>query len=222
MQETIEEFVARIGEINLYLSFLKKFEDGIIKNFFKKEEMNNILKSNCFLMLYNLIESTFINGIDILYNILKTNNHKYQDISDKLKDIWFNYSFKKSFDPNSHFNTYKTKAYKVIDSILKKETIKMDRKAIGLDGNLDCENIMNTCNSHGIGLNVSNKKEGGAILHIIKLKRNDLAHGAISFSECGKDFSYQDLKKYKNEIMIFLYGYIKSLKEYIDKEEYLI
>ena len=81
---------------------------------------------------------------------------------------------------------------------------------------------METCNSHGIGLNVSNKKEGGAILHIIKLKRNDLAHGAISFSECGKDFSYQDLKKYKNEIMIFLYGYIKSLKEYIDKEEYLI
>ena len=42
MQETIEEFVARIGEINLYLSFLKKFEDGIVKNFFKKEEMNNI------------------------------------------------------------------------------------------------------------------------------------------------------------------------------------
>lgn len=213
MNIVLAEFKDRVQEINIYINFIEKLEEN--------DKISNILKANCLLMIYNLVESTFTNGIEKIYSVLKYEKCTYQNICEKLQTIWFEYKFKNAFDPNSHFNTYKGKALEILTSILNQDIILLNKKATNINGNLDGDEIRKVCNSHGITLKILKSAQGGRFLSDVKEKRNSLAHGSISFSECGRDYTLNDLKGIKIQIVIFLISFIKSLETYLNKKEYL-
>ena len=54
----------------------------------------------------------------------------------------------------------------------------------------------------------------------VKERRNDLAHGTLSFAECGRDYSIDQLIDIKKETVLFLKGLLTGMKKYYDEQQY--
>ena len=222
-------FNDRKDEIDLYFKFID-FLDNIEKTenvekssyILYNKDVEKIIRANSLLMLYNLVESTLVTGIEEVYSALKENNITYNQVRSEIKEIWFNYRFSNAYDRKAHYDTYKKTAEKIIESIVHKDTLILNRKATGISGNIDAISIRDVCKKHGIQFNTPRNCHGGEKLTQVKDQRNQLAHGTLSFLECGRDFTAEDLHVIKDEVEKFLSGFIDSIESYYDNEEYLI
>ncbi|MBA3924663.1 MAG: hypothetical protein H0X31_24350 [Nostocaceae cyanobacterium] len=77
------------------------------------------------------------------------------------------------------------------------------------------------CKDHGIVYSIDDSCKGGIVLDDVKEKRNYLAHGTISFVECGRDYSIDELVSIKDQTITFLYGILTGMKVYYDEKKYL-
>lgn len=225
MQATIDTFNERIAEIDLYYSALdelyqskrtinngeKYFEDDFLK----------ILKSNALLMIYNLVESTIMSGILEIYASFSQHGITYKMVRKEIQEIWFSFKFNQVYDKSAHYHSYRDKASEIITSILSDDTLALDRKAASISGNLDANKIRIICQDHGIRFNLGRQCRGGIVLSDVKDKRNNLAHGTISFVECGRNYSVVDLTKIKNETVLFLNDILAGMQDYYDNQLYL-
>ncbi len=222
-------FNDRKDEIDLYFKFID-FLDNIEKTenmeksnyILYNKDVEKIIRANSLLMLYNLVESTLVTGMEEVYSALKENNITYSQVRREIKEIWFNYRFSNAYDRKAHYDTYKKTAERIITSIMLNEPLILDRKATGISGNLDATSIRDVCKKHGIQFNTPGNCHGGEKLTQVKDQRNQLAHGTLSFVECGRDFTVEDLHVIKEEVENFLSGFIDSIESYYDNEEYLI
>lgn len=225
MQGTIDTFNDRVGEITLYYEALKSLYDTkAVQNNGQKyydDDFLKILKSNALLMIYNLVESTIMGGITEIYDDLHQHGVTYRQVRREIQDIWFVFKFNQVYDKNAHYNSYRDKAVEIINSILSGETLTLDRKATNISGNLDAEKIRQVCNEHGISYQTDPNCKGGYVLADVKEKRNDLAHGTLSFVECGRDYTIDDLEKTKDQTILFLQGILNGMKDYYDRQLYL-
>ena len=87
----------------------------------------------------------------------------------------------------------------------------------GISGNLDAKMIRNIYRTYNIHFSPCN----GRLLKEVKAHRNKLAHREISFSECGRNYIFSELKRYKEQIFCFLDSVVSDLKIYIENEEYV-
>lgn len=224
MQAIFDMYDERIREINLYFNAMKELDQGTMENKhnanFYDIEFIKILKANSLLMIYNLVESTVMGGILEIYDRLKQEGLTYSKVRKEIKDIWFSYKFRQVYDQNAHFNSYKGKALEIVNSILVGEVIELDRKATYISGNLDAQQIRNVCDDHGIRFETTEGSRGGVVLETVKERRNDLAHGTLSFSECGREYSIEQLVTIKDETILFLKGLLIGMKEYYDQKQY--
>lgn len=224
MQAIFDMFDERVQEINLYFEAIKELdrnsnEDSSTEAYFNSEFIK-ILKANTLLMVYNLVESTVMGGILEIYDKVKQEGLTYAGVRKEIKDIWFSYKFRQVYDQQAHYNSYKGKALEIVNSILVGEVIELDRKATAISGNLDAQQIRNVCSEHGIIFQPDAKSRGGIVLETVKERRNDLAHGTLSFAECGRDYSIKDLGKIKDQAVLFLRGLLASMKQYYDEKQY--
>ncbi|WP_455600532.1 MAE_28990/MAE_18760 family HEPN-like nuclease [Cloacibacillus sp.] len=225
MQATIDIFEDRVREITLYYDALKalyksKDEQNSDQKYYE-DDFLKILKSNALLMVYNLVESTIMGGIIGIYDDLQQQGITYQQVRQEIRDIWFIFKFNQVYDKKAHYNSYREKAIEIINSILTGETLVLDRKAANVGGNLDAKKIRQVCNDHGISFQTDPQCHGGLVLSDVKEKRNNLAHGTLSFVECGRDYSINDLERIKVETILFLQGIIDGMKIYYDRHLYL-
>lgn len=61
---------------------------------------------------------------------------------------------------------------------------------------------------------------GGSKLLTVKTQRNLLAHGNISFSECGRERTFIELNDIKNEVINYLEDILNNIEIYIDNKDY--
>ena len=172
-------------------------------------------------MIYNLVESTILGGIVEIYDVLKQNGINYRQVRREIQDIWFSYKFNQVYDKNAHYNSYREKAAEIITSILEDRPLVLGRKATQISGNLDAEMIRQVCTEHGIIYHVDPGCRGGFALTDVKEKRNNLAHGTSSFVECGRNYTITDLKKTKDETILFLSGILNGMQDYYSQQLYL-
>ncbi len=224
MQAIFDMFDERVQEIDLYFEALKELDQGNTEHLgtshYFDSEFIKILKANTLLMVYNLVESTVMGGILEIYDKLKQEGLTYSGVRKEIKDIWFAYKFRQVYDQQAHYNSYKDKAIEIVNSILTGEIIELDRKATAISGNLDAQQIRNVCHDHGICFTPEAGSRGGVVLETVKDRRNDLAHGTLSFAECGRDYSIEDLVKIKQETVLFLRGLLIGMKQYYDGKQY--
>ncbi|MCP4698254.1 MAG: hypothetical protein GY862_15580 [Gammaproteobacteria bacterium] len=147
----IQDFEARVNELDIYLEFLKLAHEPDVSIYLPRKkndadkfrtinsDVTSILKANVFLILYNLIEFSIREGILAIYEEMESSSCLYKDIRDEIKSIWTKYQFKMSFDVNSSWETYYAKAVDLVDKVINDETIEMDREAIPISGNLDAD-----------------------------------------------------------------------------------
>lgn len=226
MQAIFDMFDERVSEIDLYFNAMIELDKETCNHDSKKayhnKEFVKILKANTLLMIYNLVESTVMGGILEIYDKLKQDGLTYSSVRKEIKDIWFSYKFMQVYDQQAHFNSYKGKALEIVNSILTGEIIELDRKATAISGNLDAQQIRNVCNDHGIIFQADASCHGGLSLGTVKDRRNDLAHGTLSFAECGRNYSIDDLKDIKKETVVFLKGLLVGMKQYYDGKQYKV
>lgn len=224
MQAIFDMFDERVQEIDLYFAAIKELDQGSTNQTTEAPYFNSefikILKANTLLMIYNLVESTVMGGILEIYDKLKQEGLTYSGVRKEIKDIWFSYKFRQVYDQQAHYNSYKGKALEIVNSILTGEVIELDRKAAAISGNLDAQQIRNVCNEHGISFQTDEASRGGIVLETVKDRRNDLAHGMLSFAECGRDYSIKDLGKIKDQTVHFLQGLLAGMKQYYDEKQY--
>lgn len=225
MQATLDIFSQRVSEIDLYFSAL---DDIYVTKItartgerYLEDDFLKILKSNALLMVYNLVESTIMGGVQEIYESLRQHSVTYRMVRKEIRDIWFSYKFNQVYDKDAHYHSYQNKASEIITSILADEVILLDRKATDISGNLDADKIRCICQEHGIIYTPDPDSHGGVVLLDVKNKRNNLAHGTISFVECGRDYTIEDLKKIKTEAINFLKSILDGMKEYHDHQKYL-
>lgn len=223
-----EVFNDRKNEIDSYYKLIDFLDDiekenggELINDILSNKDIEKIVRANALLMLYNLVESTLVNGIEGVYSIFKQEEITYSQVRREIKEIWFNYRFSSAYDKKAHFDTYKKTAEKIINSIMLNETLELNRKATGISGNLDADSIREICKRHGIQFKSPEECHGGKKLEKVKEQRNQLAHGTLSFVECGRDFTVMDLHEIKTEVENFLSGFIDAIESYYDKKQYL-
>ena len=204
------------------MNFLEQLESkqNLIKKTIKVDvDVITIQKSTLFLMLYNIIEYSVYAGIYHIYYCLQKKN--FNKLSDKLKErivsdlidskerykvqdiVWL---IKKiEFDINHIWPNCKKKKGA---ALVKKIT-----------GNVDAPVINKVLDSYGIDNLSPIMKPDWEGFNDIKKKRNDLAHGSISFSDL-RDTTVQEIKHLNQVVEWVINDFFSKIKRYKLEKKY--
>lgn len=186
------------------------------------QELINILKSNVSLMLYNIIEFTVSGLIDCIYDEIRMQNLSYIDVNESIRKMWKKVVLKAARDPKANFETFLKKNEEIIDCILSQQTLDMHARDCMQGGNLDGTSIRETFESHGIRIRTNSQNFRPDILENIKEKRNNLAHGSVSFVEAVRNNSINDIDKNSKFIISFIEELIDTVVVFIDEKKYKV
>ncbi len=218
METVFIEFNDRKNEIQLYINFINLSENNSLiynevnKNGINKSELRRIFLANAYLLLYNLVESTIRNTIQEIYDHLNLKSVSFDVLKPNIKE--------------TILQGLKTKSpIKIVEDI---ENIAADIISISFDpdkisnGNIDAKKIREIARKYCFSdmTDYSKCKNGEKLLEI-KNKRNNLSHGIVSFSECGREISISDLNLAFNEAASYLEGILENVKVYLNSEAYL-
>jgi len=225
MQSTRDVFDQRCDEINSFLGALSDLyalnDQPECSYSYTDDNFLKILKANSILMIYNLVEASISSGINEIYDLVHSQGLTYSNVRKEIQEIWFTFKFNQVYDPNAHYNTYKAKAYEIVNSIIMNNTIELNQKAMGINGNLDANQIRLICKRNGIHYSVDPACKGGEALDDVKRKRNDLAHGTVSFLECGRSYSLNDINIINVETTVFLDCILQGMQDYYAQQSFL-
>lgn len=212
MNNAFNIFQNRKKEVNLYFDNIKLIDERINNNKINYDkniydsEFFKILKSSFILLLYNLVEATISSAMDDIYNEIN-GKYKYDLVIPEIKKIWIN---------NKTESKNKPLTDEVIDSIIT-DIIDLKMKRPSISGNLDDDNIRKICKKH----NIKFRHINGSDLKFIKERRNFLAHGINSFTDCARDSTIQDLEIIKDNVLNFISEILKDMKNYYDNKLFL-
>ena len=179
--------------------------------FILTQDMQCILKAQFLIVLYNMVESTVYDCLNIIYETILDEKLVYAELSTEMKKMWRSY-----LNRNNLPDKNKT------DLELENMPIYFKNLAINISGSLDFKKIKEIFEQHGCILDLSKRDLIGASLLIVKNKRNFLAHGNISFSACGSNYLLSDLKKIQEHVIICLEDVVDKTNDYLLNKKYRV
>jgi hypothetical protein len=99
MKKFLIEFHSRVQQIELYFGFVAEIDKVKTDNqqeailfpnqtqYVVNHDLQKILKANCYLLLYNLIESSIRNGIVAIYDAIHDEKLGYSEINSDIQKI---------------------------------------------------------------------------------------------------------------------------------------
>lgn len=242
MKRVKDDFDKRKSELDEYFEFLSKLdkdnpilnysEKGILYNYSVDTELLKILKANGFLLIYNLVESFCRNFIIEILTTIQDKRLTLKKLSDEAQKIWIAQKVKNYKDPNTTAekleNCFHGMATEIINntviefsSVINK--IENDERfdTFGLSGNINKQKIRYLAEIYGFEkITPALKEKAGEDLEEIKNFRNKLAHGRITFRDCGKDKSVTQMVDYKNNTIEYLEGVLTNIEDYIKNTKF--
>lgn len=173
------------------------------------QEMQCTIKALFLMVLYNIVESTVCDCLNSFYDSIADDELTFADLSDEMREMWKNYLERKS-NPDC----------KKSDAELMDMVIRFESLAINISGSLDIRKVIEVFSKHGCRLDETNRSKFSNSFLVVKNKRNNLAHGNISFSECGSNYLISDLQKFKEDILNGMQEVVNRAKEFISNKEY--
>jgi len=227
MQKAKEDFDKRKLEIECYFDFLSKLDhDKVVLNFEElgvakqhkiDAELGKILKANGFLLIYNLVESFCRNSLWEILSAINTESVGLKMLSEHTQLLWIKSKvkfYKESVNVSKLENHIHAIATDVINNTL--ISFQEGSEFIDLSGNIDKRKIQELAKMYGFDPVVAaDKEKAGDDLLAIKTTRNNLAHGRITFAECGKPVSIIQMIKYKDNAISYLEGVLSNIEDYI-------
>lgn len=238
MQDVLEQaFKERLGEIDTYLDLLAVFEEQIgrgqkkdsIKGGTISTTQQRILYSTVYLQLYNLVEATITKCEQALYAAISEEKRwSPADLSLKLRAEWVRYLAKTHIDQNSENRLQSS--LELFDYLVKMRPIDDIKIEKGGGGNWHDEEIFRFAQRLGCTLSISQQSaeavkkafrdDCGALKLIVK-RRNELAHGKVSFGECGADITVAELRELRTRAVMYLQEVVISFKDFIRNYDFL-
>lgn len=223
-----EFFTERFAEIDDYLSFLDDLEkasslgaptfNGTQTKISTSQK--KILYSSFYLQLYSVIEATVTQCIEEINSSIVKSNLKPTELKAELMSEWVKDTAKTN-DNQTPENRLKATllACNQLMSPLSKFKIhtggggNWDDLAIEkLCKRIDCEFTLPREIMTAVKTPVRDQR---GTLGDIKRRRNDLAHGSVSFVQCSESITVQDLKKYAQTVRQYLMEVISAFSHYI-------
>lgn len=224
------EFRQRCIEVKRYIEFVVNLTEfkatglatenhGIlnaIPNYEITRELTKTFRANGYLLLYNLVEATMTNAIDSIHTCIEADSLGFNDLSSEMKNI--SLSHFKRIIKDSHSAVLDQQAHPIEVAIARLGYEKHDI----FSGNVDCNGIKQKAKQYGF-LTPDPNRGGRDIapkLRNIKDKRNALAHGRMSFEQCGHETSPESLADTAKQTMIYLRAVLWCVSYYLRQRQY--
>jgi hypothetical protein len=224
MRDVLLKFQDKKREIEIYFVFLEIMQKENVEingvRFQADKEIKTILKANSFLLLYNIVESSIKGAIRAIYDSIRADGLTYQQVTDEIKRLWVRYKYSDIGKNNAGHGNYVERARKIVNEIVSSTILDMTGYKLRLSGNIDAENIRGLAKQYGFSFNVRAEAHGGTKLQTVRERRNHLAHGDMSFDECGRDFAFSELSQIKEEALFYLEDILHNIEEYINDRQY--
>ena len=228
MIDTKIEFNKRLAEIDLYFQTLEILDKGRCKILCQtingdelkqdiNEELTRILKANGFLLLYNLIESTIRKSITAIFNAMHSESVTFHQLTLDLRKLWINQQVRDFKEGTFKIDTLKKLLYDIADSILNSQLLQFESTCVNISGNIDAREIRGIAAQFGFKQSLN-----GEELLTVKDKRNKLAHGELTFTEIGRDYTINDLITFKEKSHNYLLDVLNCIEEYINERKYKV
>lgn len=227
----------RFSEIDEHLKLIENIERAIQSGLPRIGETEDvvttrqqrIIHSSVYLQLYNLIEATVTFSLEeICETCIENNNYKPADLNEQLREEWVRVTAKTHVE-TTYENRLKD-AVTMCNHITGSLPIKGFKIAKGGGGNWDDKAIENIAKRIGCHLKISEdiyenikrkyRDELGALGLVVNL-RNRLAHGRISFEECGQNDTASELRYLADLVVSYLRELVTAIQEYINQHHYL-
>lgn len=217
MNDVIRVFHERKEEIDVYFELLEDlmindarlaFSDGTQKNL--NRSLTKILRANGFLLIYNVVEYCIAGGIEAIYLDIISKEIDYHSIRSNIqREIIGN--IKRNISTDDFIVQIQDIAMDIITQYPKKI----------FSGNVDAQEIRDIANRYGFSYTTNARvTKNGAYLVTVKNKRNALAHGDISFQECGKEYTIQQMVEIKDEVLQYLKEILYNIEQFLLNEGY--
>lgn len=230
MVSAVETYNSRCHEIERLFEMLKFMRDNrnsrlcsepsdVVnpKVYVIGRELEKTLRASVYLMLYNLVEATMTNAIDAIHQHISNEQVGFDDLNEKIRKIAIR-GLRKAASSEIPPELLET----TISISIAMIWLGFDKKDL-FSGNLDGRLIKEKVNEYGFQLADHDKaasRDGARILNV-KTKRNELAHGGISFEDCGQETSVDELDAIFDEVKIFIKAVLDGVSEYLSTRNYL-
>lgn len=179
------------------------------KQMFVDQLMQCCIKGQTMLVLYNLVESSICECLNYIYDAVADDDLTYAELTDEMRRMW-TLSCKRAKKNENDMDEASKMPLKT----------KFEELAINTSGSIDIRKIYDIFGKHGCIIDLDKRKECGNSFLTTKNKRNLLAHGNISFSQCGSAYLLRDLEKIKQDIVTFISVVIETTKKFVKDKKY--
>lgn len=237
-QELMDFFDDTYSEIEAYLDFLREIELAARKGppkikgseFHVTISQQKILYSSVYLQLYNLVEATVSRCIEAITDVaVSSGRWRPGDLNAKLRQEWVR-SVAGTHAELSSENRLK-QAVEMCDHLIGQLPMGAFRIDLKRGGNWDDEAIKKISVRIGCRLNITPETEASVkrairddlgALKLVKNRRNRLAHGAVSFTDCADGVTVAELRSISDAVGAYLREAIGCFGSYIDLFDFLL
>lgn len=186
-------------------------------------ELTHTLKANTYLLLYNVVEATMTQLLVDIHNCIKLSGAGLDELVPQLY-----LHILERFRQNQNNLTEGSIPAPVASSMISHWLIDYDKRANRnanylLAGNVDSQRIREIGHKYGFA-----SQAQGADAHLAhhsllttKSRRNELAHGERSFTDCGRDVVYSTLQSDATELLSCLGRVVAHVDNYLRLQLFL-
>jgi MAE_28990/MAE_18760-like HEPN len=243
MRLFLAKFEDRTLEIHNYFEFVQTIEYDLDekKYTFKNDEATfnlvKVLKANCFMMLYNLVEGSITEAIDAIFEAISLQNLRFDQLIPAYQRIWLAYQtglVKITAESAKAKDATRNKVGKALPEVMRQlpyfkiltftdkegntyKNYKGFLKVVDvadITGNLDARKMRELAEKYAFSV-----PERCDELLKVKNIRNQLAHGEIIFSEVGT-VGCRELMQIKTNILDYLQTVLLSINDLIDSDSF--
>lgn len=238
MESPEQVFKERLSEIETYLDFLAAIEEQVQTGPPRigatgpviSTAQQRILYSSVYLQLYNLVEATITKCIETVSEAVSRDSRWLPGtLTLELRKEWVKHLGRTNIDLNYENRLKHSLAMcEHLINTLPVNNLEIDR---GGGGNWNDEEIYRLATRIGCPLQLSEecvrnvkhpfKQDKGALALIVKL-RNDLAHGKLSFGECGDGATVSEFRDLTSRTGKYLGEVVASFDLYILSYSFLL
>jgi hypothetical protein len=233
MGDLANAFRERLAEIDAYLDLLdavqKQIATGTSTGLAVTEQQQRILHSSVYLQLYNLVEATITRCIDAVSEAAAGGGQWLpHDLSDQIRRQWVRSMIRDDDDLNPPNRL--DGAVHLADTLIAAQPVAKFTIKKGKGGNWDDTVIEDFTKRLGLVLTIKpglktevkrRRRDDKGALELIRKMRNDLAHGGLSFEQCGASDVVSDLRTLKRWTAEYLAVVVDQFEAFIAGYEFL-